>query len=125
MMIVIKHHHMMEVQQVSVISFDCLSFNVRCKSNDEWLFCLINLGGQRPRRRGRRGHEMPNFENIMQEFLISISVSRTRECENISKNEMLIWVVFYRVVLVIMLLAVQRLCFSWEILVIMHGDAKV
>lgn len=37
------------------------------------------LGGQRARGRsrslrGRRSHDMPNFENIMQEFLISISV---------------------------------------------------
>lgn len=32
------------------------------------------LGGPRPRRiRTRRAQDMPNFENIMQEFLISIS----------------------------------------------------
>lgn len=39
---------------------------------------IWKLGGQRSRRnRGRgRGHEMPNFENIMQEFLISISVCK-------------------------------------------------
>lgn len=36
-----------------------------------------STSGQRSRRnRGRRAQEMPNFENIMQEFLISISVLR-------------------------------------------------
>lgn len=47
-----------------------------------WLTVNCNrfllLGGQRPRRnnRGRRAQDMPNFENIMQEFLISISVNK-------------------------------------------------
>lgn len=67
----------MEAQQVSIkhIAFG-FSYVPAADNNDLFVLSLDRSGGQRSRRRGRRGHEMPNFENIMQEFLISISVSR-------------------------------------------------